>query len=354
MAFLFKRNPKTPSELVRALNDNIVKFDAASDRKKVQDEAARLLTQMRLVLHGDEDMEPQPDLIAQLAHDIYQTDLLYYLILNLHYLEFDSRKDVSTLFSTLLRRQIGNRSPTVDYLLGKPKIITALIKGPEVPESCLITGAILRDCIKFEALTKMVLQDPAVWKLFDFSSKGTFENMTDSFQTLSDLLSVHKKLAAEWLVNNNDHFTLQINKLISSNNYVTKRQSIKLLSNLILTRQNSQFMNQYVNSAQNLKLVMILLSDKSKNIQLESFNVFKVFVANPKKSKTVLDILIKNRDKLIIFFDNFNFAERKDDPQFKEEKEFVVQQITDLPKIVTTPSGTSGTNSGTTTPGGKI
>lgn len=342
MAFLFKRNPKTPTELVRALNEQVVKFDAASDRKKLQDETARYLTQVRVILHGDDESEPQPDLIAQLAQEVYQTDLLLHVILNLHHLEFDSRKDVSTLFSTLLRRQIGNRSPTVDYILGRPKIITALLRGPEVPESCLITGAILRDCIKLETLAKMVFQDPNVWKCFEFSSRGTFENMTDSFQTLHDLLTIHKKLASDWLMANTVQFTHAINKLIASNNYVTKRQSVKLLSVIILTRQNNQFMNQYVDSAENLKLVMILLSDKSKNLQMESFNVFKVFVANPKKSKTVLDILIKNRDKLIMFFENFQTnMERKDDPQFKEERDFVVQQITDLPKIVTTP--TAGT-----------
>jgi calcium binding protein 39 len=337
MAFLFKRNPKTPNELVRALNEQVVKFDSTSDKKKVQDETSRYLTQIRLWLQGDDEVDSTPDLIASLAQEVYASDLLYCLIQNIHHLEFDSRKDVAMLFSTLLRRQIGSRSPTVDYLLSKPKILTLLLKGPELPESCLVTGSILRDCIKFESLTQVILQEPLVWKYFEFSSRGTFENMTDSFQTLNDLMTVHKRLASEWLVTNVDKFTQSINKLIASNNYVTKRQSIKLLSRLILTRQNNQFMNVYVNSGENLKLVMILLSDKSKNLQLESFNVFKVFVANPKKSKTVLDILIKNRDKLILFLENFQSLERQEDPQFKEEKEFVIHQITDLPKIITTP-----------------
>ncbi|CDR46591.1 CYFA0S24e00672g1_1 [Cyberlindnera fabianii] len=340
MAFLFKRNPKTPSELVRALGEQVVKFDTTSDKRKVQDEAARYLAQIRVILHGDEDTDPQPDLIAQLAQEVYATDLLYYLILNLPHLEFDSRKDVSTLFSTLLRRQIGSRSPTVDYLLGRPKILNLLLKGPEVPSVCLITGAILRDCIKLEVLTKVIIQDPVVWRYFEFSSRGTFENITDSFQTLSDLLTVHKRLASEWLANNTPQFIAGINKLIGSSNYVTKRQSIKLLSQLILARQNNQFMMQYVDDPENLKLIMILLSDKSKNLQMESFHVFKVFVANPKKSKAISDILIKNRDKLLLFLENFQTADRREDSNFNNEMEFVVQHITDLPRIYTTQSAT--------------
>jgi len=338
MAFLFKRNPKTPPDLVRALNEQVVKIDTAYDKRKLQDEISRYLTQIKIILHGDEDNDPQPDQIAQLAQEIYQTDVLYYLILNLQHLEFDSRKDVSTLFTTLLRRQIGNRSPTVDYLVQNSKILNLLLKGPEVPEVCLITGSILRDCLKIETLTKIILQDPIIWKYFEFSQRGTFENMTDSFQTLNDAVTLHKKLVSEWFNLYSTDFIIHINKLISCNNYVTKRQSIKLLSELILTRQNNKFMMEYVNNPENLKLIMISLSDKSKNLQLESFNVFKVFVANPKKSKPITDILIKNRDKLLLFLNNFNFNDKKDDATFHEEKDFVIQQIEDLPRIVNTTS----------------
>lgn len=344
MAFLFKRNPKTPPDLVRALNEQVVKIDTTSDKRKIQDEIARYLTQIKIILHGDEDNDPQPDQIAQLAQEVYQTDTLYYLILNLHHLEFDSRKDVATLFTTLLRRQIGNRSPTVDYLVTKPKILNLLLKGPEIPEVCLITGSILRDCLKIEILAKIILQDPIIWKYFEFSQRGTFENMTDSFQTLNDAVTIHKKIVADWLNSYSKEFITHINKLVGSNNYVTKRQSIKLLSQLILTRQNNKLMMEYVNNPENLKLIMISLSDKSKNLQLESFNVFKVFVANPKKTKAISDILIKNREKLLLFLENFNFNDKKDDSNFNEEKEFVIQQIEDLPRIVSTNSSVNLTS----------
>lgn len=348
MAFLFKRNPKTPQEFVRALSECVVKLDSTGDRKKLQDETSRYLHQIRIILHGDEDVDPQPDQIAQLAQEVYSSDLLYYLILNLHYLEFDSRKDVSTLFTTLLRRQIGSRSPTVDYLLNKPKILTLLLKGPEIPDTCLITGSILRDILKIESLTKIVLQDPTVWKYFEFCQHGTFENITDCFQTLYDLLTTHKKLVSEWFQSNSTKFIFNINKLISSNNYVIKRQSIKILSVLILTRQNNHLMLEYVNNPENLKLIMILLSDKSKNLQIESFNIFKVFVANPKKTKQISDILIKNRDKLLVYLEHFssNNDKIKDDSNFNDEKEFIIQQIQDLPRLI---SNTNSNSSSTTT-----
>lgn len=115
--------------------------------------------------------------------------------------------------------------------------------------------------------------------------------------------------------------------MLVSSNYVTKRQSIKLLGEILLDRANYNVMLEYVDSPEHLKLTMNLLRDKSKNIQYEAFHVFKVssaldlipmkpanskqvFVANPKKSKAVQDILLKNREKLLVFLPKFH-EERK-------------------------------------------
>ncbi len=85
-------------------------------------------------------------------------------------------------------------------------------------------------------------------------------------------------------------------------------------------------MTKYISNAENLKLMMNLLRERSRNIQFEAFHVFKVFVANPKKSKAILDILFKNKDKLIIFLGNFH-NDRSDDEQFHDEKAFLIKQI---------------------------
>jgi calcium binding protein 39 len=64
--------------------------------------------------------------------------------------------------------------------------------------------------------------------------------------------------------------------LINSTNYVTKRQSLKLLGEILLDRANFNVMTRYIANEANLKLIMNLLKDKSKNIQFEAFHVFKV------------------------------------------------------------------------------
>lgn len=66
------------------------------------------------------------------------------------------------------------------------------------------------------------------------------------------------------------------NTLIVSNNYVTKRQSLKLLGEILLDRANYTIMTRYIASEANLKLMMNFLRDRSRNIQFEAFHVFKV------------------------------------------------------------------------------
>src|SRR5882757_402277 len=87
--------------------------------------------------------EPAPELMAQLAQETYSTDLLYHLVVHIHRLEFESRKDVVQIFNNLLRRQIGSRSPTVEYLVAKPEILFATLAGYENEDVALNTGMIL-------------------------------------------------------------------------------------------------------------------------------------------------------------------------------------------------------------------
>ena len=57
---------------------------------------------------------------------------------------------------------------------------------------------------------------------------------------------------------------------------MTRRQSLKLLGELLLDRSNFTTMMRYISSKENLKMMMILLRNKSGNIQFEAFHVFKV------------------------------------------------------------------------------
>ena len=51
---------------------------------------------------------------------------------------------------------------------------------------------------------------------------------------------------------------------------------LQLLGELLLDRHNFTVMTRYISNEKNLKLMMNMLREKSKNIQFEAFHVFKV------------------------------------------------------------------------------
>lgn len=332
MAFLFKRNPKSPPDLVRLLNELVSKLDSLTDSRKYLDDCHRYLRQMKVVFHGDEENEPLPDQIALLAQEVYASDCLFLLVQSLRRLDFDLRKDVVTLFLALLRRRIGNDSPTVDYLVHKkPEILVVLLRGPEASDTALVCGQILRDCVKYEQINRYVLHHPLFWHYFRYAQNPIFEIATDTFVTLNQFLTIHKKLVLEFLAKNCENFTQVINGLIKSTNYVTKRQSIRLLTELVMQKLNQQFLMYYFDDTTSLKIIMMLLSDKLKNVQVEGFHVFKFFVAKPKKSQKILDILIKNKDNFVQFFSTFDVSDYGSN--IVEERDYIMHEIQKLPGI---------------------
>ena len=61
------------------------------------------------------------------------------------------------IFNNLLRRQIGSRWPTVEYLSTKHEVIFSALAGYENEEVALNTGMILKEMLRHEQLAKILL-----------------------------------------------------------------------------------------------------------------------------------------------------------------------------------------------------
>ena len=55
----------------------------------------------------------------------------------------------------------------------------------------------------------------------------------------------------------------------------------------------------------------------------------QVFVANPNKPRPILEILLRNKDKLVEFLSKFH-NDRQEDEQFNDEKAYLIKQIKEL------------------------
>ncbi|ROT75710.1 calcium binding protein 39 [Penaeus vannamei] len=207
----------------------------------------------------------------------------------------------------------------------------------------------LRECARYEALTRIILYSDDFYNFFKYVEVSTFDIASDAFSTFKELLTKHKMLCAEFLEQNYDRVFTQYEHLLNSENYVTRRQSLKLLGELLLDRHNFSVMKRYISNPDNLKLMMIMLKEKSRNIQFEAFHVFKVFVANPDKPRPILEILLRNQDKLVEFLTRFH-TDRSEDEQFNDEKAYLIKQIKELkplppgPVVIVKPEELSGSD----------
>ncbi|KAK4283584.1 hypothetical protein QN277_000520 [Acacia crassicarpa] len=328
----FKAKPKTPQEVAKSIKDSLNALDTKTvvevkALEKALEEVEKNFVTMRCMLSGDGESEPNVDQVTQLVDEFCKEDVIDLLIHKLPTLGWEARKDLVHCWSILLKQQVDSKYCCVEYIEQHTELLDFLVVCYDNKDIALTCGLMLRECAKFPTLTRYILESPSFVLFFKFVESPTFDVASDAFSTLKDLLTKHQKVVCEFLTAHYDEFFDLYEKLLTSPNYVTRRQSLKLLSEFLLETPNSHIMKRYVLEVRYLKVMMTLLKDSSKNIQLSAFHIFKVFVANPNKPREVKIILSKNREKLLELLHDLSPGKGSEDEQFEEEKELIMKEI---------------------------
>ena len=98
-------------------------------------------------------------------------------------LTVQGKKDAAQIFNNVLRRQIGTRTPTVEYICTSPEIVFTLCRGYEHQEIALNCGTMLRECIRYETLAKIILYSEHFYDFFKYATKHS-----ESINSLTCLL----------------------------------------------------------------------------------------------------------------------------------------------------------------------
>ncbi|ERN12416.1 hypothetical protein AMTRI_Chr01g114450 [Amborella trichopoda] len=339
MSFSFFRpssRPKSPAELVRAIRDSLVALDAKTVAEvqaleKALEEVDKNFLSMRQMLLGDGDVEPIPDQVSQITLEVCKEGVLDLFVHKLPVLGWDARKDLVHCWGTLLRQKVGSSYCCVGYIENHSELLEFLVTCYDNKEIALNCGNMLRECIKYPILAKYMLESASFELFFKFVDLPSFDIASDAFATFKDLLTKHETMVSEYLNANYEKFFELYEMLLTSANYVTRRQSLKLLLEFLLESPNARIMVRYISEVRNLKIMMTLLKDPSKNIQISAFHVFKVFVANPNKPLEIISILVKNHEKLLMLL--HSLPVNKDDEQFEEERGILIKEIERLSSI---------------------
>ncbi|WZY69920.1 hypothetical protein YC2023_002160 [Brassica napus] len=323
MKGLFKSKPRTPPDIVRQTRDLLVYADRSVStpdlrESKSQEKLAELsksLRESKLILYGNSEAEPVAEACAQLTLEFFKGETLRGLITSLPYLSLEGRKDAT---------QVNSRLVASDYLESNIDLMDVLVDGSGVT----LYGTMFRECIRHQIVAKQkstvaeFLTKNEEW----VASLTIYQIIMFCFKAYATASSrtMHLILSCSW-----SQFFADFNsKLLESSNYITRRQAIKLLGDILLDRSNSVVMTKYVSSMDNLRILMNLLRESSKTIQIEVFHVFKLFVANQKKPSDIINVLVANRNKLLRLLADLKLD--KEDESFEADKAHVVSEIASL------------------------
>ncbi|XP_044474338.1 putative MO25-like protein At5g47540 [Mangifera indica] len=306
MEGLFKSKPKTQKnsdEVVRLTRNLLVSLlsnehDFGKRDEKVA-EMNKFIRDLKIILYGSAESEPVAEACKKLTEELFEENTLRLLIICLPRLNLEARKDATQVVANLQRQHVDGRLIATIYLEKNLDLLEVLVSGYEDPEIALHYGGTLSECIRHQIIARYVLESESFKKIFDYIRLPQFDIASDATATFKELLTRHKSTVAGFLSNNIDWFFHDYNtKLLQSSNYITRRQAIKLLGDILLERSNSVALIHYVSSKDNLRILMNLLRESSKNIQIDAFHVFKLFAANQYKPHEVMNVLIANQDKL--------------------------------------------------------
>ena len=261
MSFIFGRK-KGPTELVKSVQKHIALLQSlpADDEKSLKKSLEKIslnLSNMKFMLYGDAENEPKDTDIAKLCDELFATNALIDLLVHMKEFEFEARKDVARVYDFVLRQR---KQQSVEYVKTHADILKVLVEGYNDSEIALNCGQILREVIRHEELNELLLHSPQLFDaFFEYVQLSTFDIASDAFATFKLMLTKHKVQCAKFLDTNFDTFVVKYNVLLQSRNYVTKRQSLKLLGELLLNRSNFTIMMRYINNADNLKIMMNML-----------------------------------------------------------------------------------------------
>ncbi|KAG2620199.1 putative MO25-like protein At5g47540 [Panicum virgatum] len=266
------------------------------------------IREMKCILYGNGDADPVTEACTNLTKEFFEdnTNTLRLLIVCLPYLDLETQKDVTQVIANLQRQKVDSRIIASDYLEANKDLLDILMFGYENMEIAIHYSTMLRDCIRHQVAARYVLDSEHMKKFFDYIQIPDFNIASDAFRTYKELLTRHKSSAAEFFSRNYDW----------------------LLGDILLDRSNSPVMICYVSSKENLIILMNLLREQSKAIQVEAFHVFKLFAANQDKPPEIVSILSANKNKLIRFLGDFSLD--KEDQQFEDDKAKVVAEISML------------------------
>mmetsp|Transcript_5481 Transcript_5481/g.13355 ORF Transcript_5481/g.13355 Transcript_5481/m.13355 type:complete len:380 (+) Transcript_5481:221-1360(+) len=342
---------KTPADYVASCGRCLdVIFDEKSPDDKVARSFSKLeknLKDMTIILYGDGEKPVDPNKITKLIREFRQSNLVTRLVMNIHELGFEVPKSLSKILCFWLHDK-STYNDAIGYFTVNPQLIPHLIRHFEKEEVSLPSANIVKEALIHPQLLKPALEEKGgalVFKVLDYVALKDVAFASEAYGMLdaiincrlskdqnisADMQKEHLKLVAKWLEKNKTAFWKKVHTFMEPNGaHLMMEQMLKLVYQILKTHRNYYVMIDYINDPNNLTRIMKLLRVPNKKIQVMAFNVFKIFVANPKKEPAIVEILLPNREKIQNFLKSIGDDDELDG-KFEDDLEVLKEQLKEL------------------------
>ncbi|XBI66451.1 hypothetical protein VPH35_046024 [Triticum aestivum] len=306
--------------VVLSIKDSFLALPTKTGDRALE-EVEKDISSLRQVLSGDGEAGANQEQVLQIALEICKEGVLSLFVQNLPSLgwgmgwsEYYSGTELA--------------SSELQYIADHVELLDFLVVCYKKSDLALNCGIMVRECIKHPTLAKYILESNSFELFFEYVELPNFDIASDALYTFKDLLTKHESVVSVYLSSHYEQFFERYTRILTSANYVTRRQSVKFLSEFLLEPSNSKIMKRYIQEVRFLNIMIGLLKDSSKNIKICAFHVFKVFVANPNKPPGIIEALRDNRKELLKLLHDLPASKGED--ELDEERDLIIQRIEKL------------------------
>jgi calcium binding protein 39 len=258
--------------------------------------------------------------------DISKSDFIPLAFDALRSLPIEQRKQFTNIFTGSIALQVGTSSPVAAWVQAHPDWIDRLLGFYDTADLAVYAGEMLRICIKHEALARLLQAPARLDRLVSHFTESHFDVSADSFATFRELI-FNAPHARVYLRDNYRSVVDRLHATLTEGTYTPSRQTLKLIGEMIMSFDD--FQDAYLTDEKNLIIVMKLMVSTYRNISMEAFHIFKLFVVREGKPEPILKILRKNYEKLVNFLGDL--LDGIEDRELQDEKDVLVGILSALP-----------------------
>mmetsp|Transcript_33129 Transcript_33129/g.46257 ORF Transcript_33129/g.46257 Transcript_33129/m.46257 type:complete len:318 (+) Transcript_33129:206-1159(+) len=314
----------------------VVVLQGKMDSKQRAIKSKDLEDAMRNIVMLIENAEKAQEDVTEFLEELMKLNILKSLIFHLHYFTKEGKQDVRGLWLKCIRNRKAKKTLWT-HIRENPEILILLVRGASV--KCYDSGEIFRACLtNSSAVHYLVLNSPLVWQYFKFVAQEDFELSSDAFKSFKTIVSrrkadKEKREITKFLKDNFDKFFKNFCDLLMSDVFHVKLQALKLLSEILQKRENFSVMVKFISYPSHLHLMIDNLcadDSREKGMKFQAFHVFKFFVANPKKGKTILNVLRARRTEILKTLIEMKRTEEQSEIEYGRELPLLIDRIREL------------------------